>query len=310
MSPRPNESDEITLILVGETNIQGRDNPAAAFGHVMPILKSADVLFGHLEGPLTVPSSDPALPDIPHKEGWRHSDPRMVAAFSAAGFAAVGLASNVMYGPRAVLDTVGTLDRAGIGHCGAGRSAEAARQPAMVTSRGVRLGFLSYTSVFWPVGHAAGPHTPGVSTVRAHTAYQPGRRALEMPGSPPTVVTWADPDELQAMRADIGALREQVDIVVASFHWGISSSRQTIDYQREIGRAAVLAGADLVMGHHTHCPQGIEVVGGRPIVYGTGNFAFDWPKMRGTKPRRNLAHVPHPQPCPGAGGLCAGATQR
>ena len=71
----PNQNDAITLILVGETNVQGRADPASAFAHVLPLLRSGDVLFGHLEAPLTPPSQDPSRPDIPHKPGWRHSGP-------------------------------------------------------------------------------------------------------------------------------------------------------------------------------------------------------------------------------------------
>ena len=282
MSGRKN--GDVDLILVGETNIQGRRTPAKAFKNVLSILRSADILFGHMEAPLTAPSQDPALPDIPHKTGWRHSDPITVQAFIEAGFDAVSLASNVMYGPRAALDTVEALDRAGIGHCGAGRNLQEARSPAVVASGGFRLGFQSYTSVFWPVGHAAGLDSPGVATVKAHTAYEPGRRALEMPGAPPKVATWADPAELEAMQSDIEALRGKVDMVIASFHWGVSGSSQVVGYQREIARAAIMAGADLVMGHHPHRLQGIEIVAGKPVLYSMGNFAFDWDRMRG----RNL----------------------
>ncbi|OIO88280.1 MAG: hypothetical protein AUK03_16525 [Anaerolineae bacterium CG2_30_64_16] len=274
-----NDKRDLTLILVGETNIQGREDPAEAFKHVLPILKSADVLFGHLEAPLTPPSEDPTCPDIPHKEEWRHSGPHTVKAFSEAGYAAVSLASNVMYGRRAILDTVDTLDQAGIKHCGAGGNIEEARRPAVVSCQGVRFGFLSYTSVFWPVGHAAGPASPGVATMKTHTAYQPGRRALEMPGAAPIVVTWPDPQALTALQTDIQTLRGQVDIVVVSIHWGLSSSNQVVDYQREVGRAAIRAGANLVMGHHPHRIQGIEIIDGHPICYSMGNFAFDWHKM-------------------------------
>jgi poly-gamma-glutamate synthesis protein (capsule biosynthesis protein) len=105
-----------------------------------------------------------------------------------------------------------------------------------------------------------------------------------MPGAPPVVVTWADPGALRAMEADIQSLRHGVDILIVSIHWGLSGSSQVIDYQREVGHAAIRAGADLVLGHHPHRPQGIEILKGRPIFYSTGNFAFDWAKMRG----RNL----------------------
>jgi poly-gamma-glutamate synthesis protein (capsule biosynthesis protein) len=55
------------MLLVGDTNIQNRRDLAEAFKHVMPVLNSADLLFGQLESPLSTPSSDPANPEIPHK---------------------------------------------------------------------------------------------------------------------------------------------------------------------------------------------------------------------------------------------------
>ena len=279
-SERINDSD-LGLILVGDTNIQYRENPGEAFSLVLPTLRGADVLFGQLEGPLSPPSQDPAAPDIPHKEGWTHSEPRMVEAIAAAGFDAVGCAGNVTYGAGVVESSLATLDASGIGHCGAGVNLAEAHRPAIVETKGVRIGFLSYTSVFWPVGHAATPHSPGVATIKAHTAYQPGPRALEMPGAPPTVITYPDSEELERMRADIRALRKQVEVVIVSCHWGISGSETTVDYQRAIAHEAVDQGADLVFGHHPHVIQGIEVWKGKPIFYSLGNFTFDWDRMRG-----------------------------
>lgn len=272
--------EQVKMILIGDTNIQNRSDPAEAFQHVMPALHSADLLFGQLESPLSTPSSDPEKPDIPHKYIWHHSHPEMVKGLEAAGFAAVSCASNVTYGSQAILNSLSTLDAAGIGHCGAGRNLEEARRPALVERGGVRFGFLSYTSVFWPVGHAAGPDTPGVATIKATTAYQPGPRALEMPGVPPLVITAPDPAELEAMKIDVRRLREEVDFVVASCHWGVSGSSVVTDYQRVIGRAAIEAGADIVIGHHPHVLQEIEIWQGRPIFYSMGNFAFDWERMR------------------------------
>jgi poly-gamma-glutamate synthesis protein (capsule biosynthesis protein) len=204
----------------------------------------------------------------------------MVAGLVAAGFTAVGCANNVTYPPRALLESLAVLDRAGIPHCGGGRTGEEAHQPVIVSRGGVRLGFLAYTSVFWPVGHAAGATTPGVATIRASTAYQPHPRIAEMPGGAPRVLTTPDAEELAAMAADVRRLREQVDVVVVSCHWGVSGSTQVADYQQAIGRAAIDAGAHVVIGHGPHRVQGIEVWRGRPIFYSLGNFAFDWEAMR------------------------------
>lgn len=150
----------------------------------------------------------------------------------------------------------------------------------MVVKKRRRFGFLSYTSVFWPVGHGAEENLPGVSTLKVHTSYQPGERALEMPGAPPLVLTTPDKNELEMMRSDVRSLRAVADVVVISFHWGISGSSNIVGYQQEVGRAAIDAGADLVIGHHPHVLQGIEVWQGKPIFYSLGNFVFDWDRMK------------------------------
>lgn len=280
------ETTQTTLLLAGDTNLQFRKDPASAFRHLLPLLREAAVRFVNLEGPLAGPSDDPATPDIPHKTGWRHSEPGMVEGLVAAGIDAVGCANNVTYPPAAMLRSLAVLDEAGIAHAGGGRTYAEARRPVVLERTGVTYGFLSYTSVFWPVGHAAGKATPGVATIRAHTAYQPNRRVHEMPGGPPAVVTWPDPEELAAMESDVRTLRARADVVVVSNHWGVSGSSETCDYQRAIGRAAVGAGADIVIGHGPHHLQGVEQfksADGRvgTVFYSLGNFVFDWSKMRG-----------------------------
>jgi len=274
----------LRFVGVGDVNLQHRADPGEAFARVAAELAAADVLYGNLEGPLAG-SADPS--PIPHKRGWVHSDPAMVAGLQAAGFAFVSCASNVTYPPSAALRSLRVLDAHAIPHAGAGRTLAEARRPAIVERRRLRVGLLSYTSVFWPHGHAAGPDSPGVATVRIDTAYEPGPRVLEMPGAAPLVRTTPDAEELAACVADIMELRPKVDLLVVAMHWGISGSTGLAEYQRTVGHAAVDAGADLVLGTHPHVPQGIEI---RPrpepatpgiICYSLGNFTFDWPAMRG-----------------------------
>lgn len=90
---------------------------------------------------------------------------------------------------------------------------------------------------------------------------------------------------------DIEDLGSGVDIVVVSFHWGISGSSQLADYQRELGHAAIDAGASVIIGHHPHVPQGIEAWKGKPIFYSLGNFVFDWEKMKGRNMEGLLVRV-------------------
>ena len=99
-------AEEISLILVGDTNIQNREIPESAFTLVLETLNGADVVFGQMEGPLSPPSTDPENPDIPHKLLWRHSDPAMVQGYKAANFKAVACASNVCFPPRAALNSI------------------------------------------------------------------------------------------------------------------------------------------------------------------------------------------------------------
>src|ERR671933_398419 len=71
--------------------------------------------------------------------------------------AAGGGAKTGAYPPAAMLRSLAVLDGAGIAHCGGGRTEAEARRPVVIVRKDVRFAFLSYTSVFWPVGHAAGP---------------------------------------------------------------------------------------------------------------------------------------------------------
>jgi poly-gamma-glutamate synthesis protein (capsule biosynthesis protein) len=71
-------------------------------------------------------------------------------------------------------------------------------------------------------------------------------------------------------------VREQVDFVAVSLHWGIHFVPGVIaDYQREVGRAAIDAGADMILGHHAHILKGVDIYRGKPIFYSLCNFAMD-----------------------------------
>ena len=275
----------LSIILVGDVNLRNVTDPHMPFAHVQDTFNEADLRFANCEGCY----ADPTL-EIPYKSGWFHPDRAAVEGLAVAGFDAVGCANNVHYGVEAIQESLSHLDRLNIAHTGAGKNREAARKPAIVEKNGARFGFLAYTSVFWPVGHAAGPDQTGVATVKGHTAYRPHHRILEMPGAPAIVETWPDAQELAAMQADVRALRKNVDLLVMSCHWGVSGSQDIVDYQQAIGHAAIDAGADLVIGHHPHVPQGIEVYKERAIFYSLGNFMFGWEKMKARHPEGLMVH--------------------
>src|SRR5438093_9934988 len=81
-------------------------------------------------------------------------------------------------------------------------------------------------------------------------------------------------DSSEALEADIMRLREKVDRIVVTVHWGVPYQREPSEDDVAKARFAVDCGADVVIGHHSHIVQPFEVYRGRPIFYGVGNFAF------------------------------------
>ncbi len=263
------------LILTGDVNLMGVTDPSVPFALVAPDFAAADLIFSNLECCLYAPAGGHSV----DHEGF-YADPIVGGAvLTGAGVGVIGMANNVNYGEAAITASIATLDRIGIPHTGAGANRTEARKPAVVTRNGVRFGFLQRSSVYWPTNHEAAANAIGIAVIRAHTAYQvpmhkirPEIPPMNRPGLPPVVVTWADPVYLQWLRDDIAALRAQADVMVVSCHWGLG--KEVLAYMTEIARAAIDAGADVVVGHGPHHFLPVEVYRGKPIFYGLGSFSF------------------------------------
>jgi len=239
-------------------------------------MNDADVVFSNLETLLGRPKQPHSL----QQEGF-YADPDIVVELlRRANVSAVGLANNVNYGGAAIVNSIAFLDAHGIPHSGAGANLEAARRGAVVERDGRRYGFLQRTSVYWPTDHAADANAAGVAPMPGHTAYEapmyrysPLIPPVNRPGIPPIVITWADRPHLDEFVDDIRHLRSEVDFLVASIHWGLAG--QVLTYMEEIARAAIDAGADVVVGHGPHQILPIAFYRGRPIFYGVGCFSFN-----------------------------------
>jgi poly-gamma-glutamate capsule biosynthesis protein CapA/YwtB (metallophosphatase superfamily) len=263
------------LILTGDVNLMNVTDPAEPLRKVQGELHAADVVFGNLECCLHLPPSRHS-----HANEGFFADPVVGGeALKLARIRAVGIANNVNYGAHNIAASIARLDQIGVLHTGAGPDLAAARAPAIVARNGLKVGFLQRSSVYWPTDHEAREDAPGIAVLRGHTAYQvpvgrthAGIPPANRPGVAPTIITWADPAYLADFRQDIAALRPQVDILVASCHWGLG--REPLQYMTEIGRAAIEAGADVVMGHGPHDLLPVELYRGRPIYYGLGNLCF------------------------------------
>ena len=261
-------------MLAGDVNLMNVTDPNAPFTRVKDVLARADVRFANLECCFYAPSGARSLTD----EGF-YADPALVQALRGARIDAVGTANNVNYGAEAIVSSLRALDSVGMPHTGSGANSAAAHEPAYVKASGATVGFIQRTSVYWPTNHEAGEHSAGVAALRGETAYRvpahktrPEIPPMNRPGVPPEVITWAEPKYLARLRQDIGRLRENADIVVASHHWGLH--QDVLQYMTEIAHAAIDAGADVVVGHGPHYSLPVEVYRGKPIFYGVGSFSF------------------------------------
>jgi poly-gamma-glutamate synthesis protein (capsule biosynthesis protein) len=202
--------------------------------------------------------------------------PRGAAAVARAGFDVLSFAGNhcLDWGNEAFFETLRHLEQAGVAVIGAGADIAAARRPCIRTlADGTRVALLAYSSIL-PQAYWAEAGRPGCAPMRAHTLYE--QIEHDQPGTPARVHTWAHTGDLAAMAADIRRAKQQADVVLVSHHWGIHFVRAVIaDYQREVARAAVAAGADVILGHHAHILKGIECIDGRPVFHSLCNFATD-----------------------------------
>lgn len=267
-----------SIILTGDINLMGVEDPAVPFRRVADTLRQADAVFGNLECCLY----DPPVPRVMMPDEISGYDGFFAPTINGpalvhGGFHCVGNANNQNYGADAIMSSNACLDELGIPHVGTGVDRTAARAPAIVTRSGTRFGFLQRTSQYWPNNHEAGEKHPGVAVIKAYTAYQPvyykdGTLPPNRPGTPPKILTWCDRDYLERFRQDVTALKAQADIVVSSHHMGHRG--EILDFQSEIAHAAIDAGADVVMAHAEHYPLGIEIYKAKPIYYGLGSFCF------------------------------------
>ncbi|MGB4504015.1 MAG: CapA family protein [Syntrophaceticus sp.] len=220
------------------------------FEQMAPLLKKSDLTFGNLETSLSRRGTP-----IPGKGIWFRSDPAVAGALKEAGYDVLSIANNHIldYDSPALLDTLEFLREQGIDPVGGGRDLDEAVQPVIKEFKGQKIAFIAATEmadIFWsyqyPRTFEARPDIPGVQKF--------------------------DVDELVNT---VSSLRDQVDTIVVSLHWGTEYSDYPEEYQKEAAHRLVDAGAKLVIGHHPHCLQGVEMYNGSFIAYSLGNFVYD-----------------------------------
>jgi poly-gamma-glutamate capsule biosynthesis protein CapA/YwtB (metallophosphatase superfamily) len=259
------DSTALKLMLVGDLILDEPDSDSF-FEPSRGALQESDVLIGHVEVPHTRRGRENTS-DVPAPPG----NPENLEALKRAGFHVATLAGNHMFdaGPDGIEDTIGALRRLGIATTGAGMRLADARRPAIVTRRGLKVGTLSYNCV-GPKDSWAGEKKAGCAYIYVITHYELDHAS---PGGPPRIYTFAEPDSTDWMLTDIEKLRREVDVLIVALHKGIGHTPAVLAmYERPLAKAAIDAGADIVVGHHAHILRGIEIYKNRPIFHGLGNF--------------------------------------
>lgn len=259
----------VTLAAGGDVGT-GHNPPESAFAHVLDALRASEIRFAQVER-LYSERGTYQWQSLAQKLEIRQP-PSTASAFCSAPFDVLSLASNHTgdWGPEAIEDTLDTFRGLRIPTIGAGRNIAEARRPVVIEKNGLRVAFLAYCSVLLPQYWAA-EDRPGCAPMRAHTFYEPYEY---QPGSPPRIVTVPHEHDLDMLVQDVRRAKQAADVVVVSMHWGLHYLAKPLAYQTTVGRAAIDAGAAVILGHHPHQQQGIEVYKDAVIFYSLGNFAF------------------------------------
>ena len=215
------------------------EDPEAIYGDLLPVLRQVDLRITNLECPLT------------DGEGqiWKSGSmlkglPKHIHGLTAVPFEVVTTANNHVfdYGLEGFEETHRLLDQNRIQSVGSGRNAEKASQPLVTDVKGVRLGIINFSE--------------GEDLTDADTG--------------PGVFGW----DVKKAAEMVLELRSKVDMVLVIAHCGVEYIPFPPPYVEEAFQTMVDAGADLVIGHHPHVPQGVQIYRGVPICYSLGNYVF------------------------------------
>lgn len=213
------------------------------FDHLQPLLKWGDFNVANFEGNITgitkraFPKFPYALKQATDSVDWLH----------AVGIKYFTRANNhsMDFGWQGARDTSAAMQKAGVQYTGIGADIKSALKPLILEKDEIKIAVFSLTTTY-PAEAWAGEKRPGV----AHPASGVLRKAIEQ-------------------------TRSVADFVVVVFHWGDELKPVIKSHQQEYANQVLKAGADLVIGHHAHVAQKVDINSDDGIVaYGIGNFVF------------------------------------
>ena len=256
-TPIPTAEYDFTLCFAGDINLDenwcttqylnGRENGIAdcISAELISYMQEADVMCLNNEFTYSTQGSP-----LEGKAYTFRAKPERVEVLKTLGVDLVKLANNHVYdyGKQALLDTFATLEDAEIQYMGAGRNLEEAMQPVYMELDGKRVAF--------------------VAASRAEKNKMTPQATEDRPG----ILRCYDTELFRQVIAEADA---NADFVVAYVHWGTEYSYKLEEAQLTTGKEYLDAGADVIIGAHSHCLQGMEYYDGKPIIYSLGNYWFN-----------------------------------
>ncbi len=178
--------------------------------------------------------------------------PEDVSVLREMGVDIVSLANNHAYdyGEVSLLDTLDTLDNAGIARVGAGRNLEEAMQPVYYIANDYKIAIVSATQM----ERFQVPDTKGATENSAG------------------VLRCMDEENLVKVLEEA---KGESDYVILYIHWGTENQEEIDWWQETQSEIYAKAGADLIIGGHPHVLQKLDIIEGVPVVYSLGNFWFN-----------------------------------
>jgi len=259
----PQATDQpLILCAFGDVMLHGRyqghadaGTAGSLFEPLTALLAHADLAVGNLETPLTRAGASRT------DKLCLRGDPIYAKHLAAAGVSVLNLANNhcMDFGAAALAETRALLAAAGIACTGAGTDLAEATAPVVLERRGIRVGLLAACDALTKPAPPATGSSPGIAPL--------------------------DPD---ALLAAVDALRPRVDHVVLMLHWGLEYSPLPTPEQVAFADAARARGVAVILGHHSHCIQGLDHRNGSVVAYSLANLTDDGVDLK-TPERHYLA---------------------
>jgi len=226
--------------LTGQKILEGQNT--YAFDNIADYIKGFDIAFGNLESQLADLGGETQSPTNEYRFA---GPPGGAEGLKESGWDIVSLANNHMwdYGKDALFETMEYLEQAGVTYTGSSRTTKNLYSPTVLESNNQSIAFLAFTMLLNGYENAG---------------------ALDY-------VTWKDEDKLIEAITNI---KDEMDWVIVSMHGGVEYKSQPTQEKIDLAHALIDAGADIIVGHHPHIPQGIEEYKDGVIFYSLGNFAF------------------------------------